>query len=117
MSKSLHPVVKLAAVGLAFLAAPCLASSVRCSSYLVIEGDTAGKLRSRCGEPTEVSRSTKLTSPVVWFNGRPMRVGYEAVVVPVETWTYNFGPNRLIHRVRIEDGVVVAIDTLGYGYP
>lgn len=34
----------------------------------------------------------------------------------VEIWTYNFGPNQLMERVRIENGLVVQIDSLGYGY-
>lgn len=99
------------------MASPGMADSMRCGTRLIVDGDTAGKLRSRCGEPTAVSRTAMLRAPVAWVNGRPVRVGYGVVEVPVETWEYNFGPNRLILRVRIEDGLVVAIDTLGYGYP
>jgi hypothetical protein len=106
----------LATVALA-TAAPCLADSMRCGNHLVLDGDTAGKLRSRCGEPASISRSSILRSPLVWINGRAVRVGYGAIEVPVETWEYNFGPRRFMLRVRIEDGLVVRIDTLGYGYP
>jgi hypothetical protein len=28
----------------------------------------------------------------------------------------NFGPNLLMERVRIEDGVVVEVQSLGYGF-
>ena len=107
----------LAAVSLAIMAAPCMADSIRCGNHLVVDGDTSGKLRSRCGPPAGISRSTVLRTPSVWHHGRLVRVGPNAVEVPVETWEYNFGPNRLIRRVRIEDGLVVSIDTLGYGYP
>ena len=34
---------------------------------------------------------------------------------PVELWTYNFGPNRLMQRIRFENGVVVRIELVGYG--
>jgi Protein of unknown function (DUF2845) len=34
----------------------------------------------------------------------------------VETWIYNFGPNRLMQSIRFENGVVVKIDSLGYGF-
>jgi hypothetical protein len=34
----------------------------------------------------------------------------------VEVWIYNFGPNKLMQRIRFEDGVVVRIESLGYGY-
>lgn len=106
----------LAAVSLG-LAAPSMADSMRCGNHLVTDGDTVGKLRSRCGEPAAISRKTVLRPPIVWVHGRALRTGHGAVEVPVETWEYNFGPRRLIQRVRIEDGLVVAIDTLGYGYP
>jgi hypothetical protein len=116
MSKPRHLFLTLATLSLA-MAAPCLAGSMRCGNYLVVDGDTAGKLRSRCGTPTEISRSVAWRTPAVWVGGRLIRTGYDAVQVPVETWEYNFGPRRLIMRVRIEDGLVVNIDTLGYGYP
>ena len=99
------------------VAAPGMADSMRCGNHLVVDGDSAGKLRSRCGEPASISRSTILRSPMVWLHGRSVHVGYGPVEVPVETWEYNFGRNRLILRVRIEDGLVARIDTLGYGYP
>ena len=90
---------------------------MRCGTRLITDGDSAGKLRSLCGEPASISRTSILRSRLVWLNGRPLRTGYGHVEVPVETWEYNFGPSRLILRVRIEDGRVVDIDTLGYGYP
>ena len=34
----------------------------------------------------------------------------------METWTYNFGPNKLMRRVRFVDGIVEEVETLGYGY-
>jgi len=36
--------------------------------------------------------------------------------IPVEMWTYNFGPDRLMQRIRFENGVVVRIESLGYGF-
>jgi hypothetical protein len=106
--------IAVAALG---IAAPAIADSMRCGTRLVTDGDSAGKLRSLCGEPASVSRTSILRPPLVWLHGRPLRTGYGHVEVPVETWEYNFGPSRLIVRVRLEDGRVVDIDTLGYGYP
>ena len=35
----------------------------------------------------------------------------------IETWTYNFGPNLLMRRIRFTaDGTVASIETLGYGF-
>jgi uncharacterized protein YvpB len=38
------------------------------------------------------------------------------VEVRVEIWTYNFGPHKLMRRLRFDDGELVEIETLGYGY-
>jgi hypothetical protein len=38
------------------------------------------------------------------------------VEVQVEVWIYNFGPDRLMQRIRFEDGVVVRIESIGFGY-
>ena len=36
--------------------------------------------------------------------------------VPVELWTYNFGPYKLMRRIRFVDGLVDEIETLSHGY-
>jgi hypothetical protein len=38
------------------------------------------------------------------------------VPVAVEFWTYNLGRQKLMRRLRLEDGLVVEIETLGHGY-
>jgi uncharacterized protein YvpB len=38
------------------------------------------------------------------------------VEIPVEVWVYNLGPNKLMRRLRFEDGLLVNVDELGYGY-
>jgi hypothetical protein len=52
----------------------------------------------------------------VWIHGRPFHVSRDLVEIPIESWVYNLGPHKLMRRVRFEDGVVVEIETLGYGY-
>lgn len=34
----------------------------------------------------------------------------------IEEWTYNLGSNRLMRLVRLENGFVADVRTLGYGY-
>ena len=97
-------------------AAPARADGFRCGTKLVVEGTTRGEVVARCGEPTDVERRSILRRPVLWRHGRPYFLSDDPVEVPVETWTYNLGPNKLMRRLRLEDGVVVEIDTLGYGY-
>lgn len=97
-------------------AAPLRADALRCGGKLVAAGDTRVAVEAKCGPPSDVARRTRLAPAIVWRHGRPYRVGDGAVEVVVEEWTYNFGPQRFMRRVRFEDGIVVRIDTLGYGY-
>lgn len=99
------------------IALPGAAWAMRCGNRLVVEGDTAGQVRARCGEPTEITRTGLLRPPIIWVDGRPVRVGQSAIEVAVEIWIYNLGPNRFMRQLRLENGRVVDIDTLGYGYP
>ncbi|MHB8813721.1 MAG: DUF2845 domain-containing protein [Steroidobacteraceae bacterium] len=53
-------------------------------------------------------------SPTEPTNGQSQTVG---AAVPVETWTYDRGPNMLLVNIRFVDGEVVAITTLHeYGH-
>ncbi len=88
----------------------------RCGNRLVSEGDTQESVRAKCGNPSEVQHRQLLRPAVVWRYGHAIRVGNGAIEVSGESWIYNLGPNRLMRRVRFEDGVVVEIETLGYGY-
>jgi hypothetical protein len=103
-------------IGLMGLAMPGRADAFRCGNRLVTEGDTAGKVLATCGQPTEVTRKPILRPPVIWHNGRPIRVPGGDLEVIVELWTYNLGPNKFMRRLRLEDGEVKTIETLGYGY-
>ena len=66
--------------------------------------------------PTEITRSTAFREPIVWRYGRPIRVAGGLLEIAVETWTYNLGPSSFMRRLRFEDGELVNIETLGYGY-
>ncbi len=107
----------LLALALALVAAgPARADGFRCGTKLVVEGSTRGEVLARCGEPTDVEHRSILRRPTFWRHGRPYYLSDELVEVPLEFWTYNLGPNKLMRRLRLEDGVVVEIETLGYGY-
>ena len=71
---------------------------------------------AKCGEPSDVQTRIVLRRPYYDLNGRIVYYGDGLVEVPVEIWTYNFGPYKLMRRVRIVDGLVEEIETLGYGY-
>jgi hypothetical protein len=106
----------LGAAVVSLLAVPANADALRCGTRLVTDGDTRAQVEARCGAPVDITRRTRLAAPIVWRHGRPYRVGDGAIEVEIEEWTYNLGPQRFMRRVRFEDGLVVAVETLGYGY-
>ena len=97
-------------------AVPASADGMRCGSKLVTTGDPRAKVRQFCGEPTDVQTRSILRRPTFDFGGRIYSYGDGYVEVPIEIWTYNFGPYKLMREIRFVDGRVEDIETLGYGY-
>lgn len=107
----------LVAAAIAALAGSPAEAAFRCGSRLIDEGDSPGTVRALCGPPTEVHREHLWRGPLVWHDGRALRLAGESEPVSVEIWIYNLGPNQLMRRIRFEDNQVTALQTLGYGYP
>jgi hypothetical protein len=108
---------RVAAVFVLGLLACSPAFAFRCGTKLVVKGDTRSQVAAKCGEPTDVVKmSSVFRRPVLWANGRPYYLGDDFIEIPVESWLYNLGPNKLMRRVIFEDGIVADIETLGYGY-
>ncbi len=98
------------------VARPVAAETLRCGDDLITEGDPLARVLRLCGAPVDIQRSVELREPTYWIGGRLVRAAGGWREVPIETWTYNFGPNSFMRRLRFEDGAVVEIETLGYGY-
>lgn len=88
----------------------------RCGSSLVGKGDRTARVLALCGQPSGVTQSSIWRTPVLWYGGQRAFYGTGLVEVPVETWTYNTGPNDFMRELRFEGGALVAVKTLGYGY-
>ena len=99
------------ATGLA-LSGPAAADSMRCGSKLMTDGDPSDKVLAYCGEPASIERREILRG-YGYHRGVTVHSAYE---VSVEMWTYNFGPHKLMYRLRFEDGLLVDVDTLSHGY-
>ena len=110
------PVATAVLVAAMLTAVPAAADTFRCGTRLVTDGDSASKVERLCGPPTDITRSEILRRPILWRFGRPHYLSDELLPVSVEFWTYNLGPNKLMRRLRFEDGLVVRIDTLSHGY-
>jgi hypothetical protein len=103
-AKVLQALVLLATLG---TSAP--AHALRCNGRLVDTGDHAVQVERRCGEPYWIETFSEWL--VVGENSAIER----RVERQFEAWYYNFGPDRLLHRLLFVDGRLVRDDTLGYG--
>jgi Protein of unknown function (DUF2845) len=88
----------LALLGLA----PSLALAIRCGSQIIDKGTSSAEVVAFCGNPTQVNN--------------PTGVPDSGDAHQIEIWTYNFGPNMLMERIEFRDGIVVDIQSLGYGF-
>ena len=109
----MKPWLKLAALAFAPLLAH--AQSIRCSDKIIGTGASRAEVQGLCGDPAQVDHKTIYNSAAA--GGGPTNVvAGTTVETQVEVWTYNFGPDKLMQRIRFEDGVVVRIESLGYGF-
>jgi hypothetical protein len=91
--------------------------TMRCGSRLVSVGDGKDKVRSLCGEPTSISFAGMIGRS--GYYGRPDDYWYFPpawVELPVEIWTYNLGPTRLLRKLRFVGDELDRITTDGHGY-
>ena len=108
------------------------AMAMRCGNKLVLKGDHQAKILRFCGDPTHMlQRAIYHSGPTRQFTSRhsDSRRVREAlgddeilistrsfVEVPIEEWTYNLGPRKLMRVIRFENGIVTDVRHLGYGY-
>jgi hypothetical protein len=77
---------------------------------LLAEGDTTAEVLKKCGEPDLVER---------WYDEtilREDRTLERRTTVPIEQWTYNFGPRHFIHILKFRKGRLADIEIGGYGF-
>jgi hypothetical protein len=112
------------------------ADALRCGPSLVTEGAYKPEVLHKCGDPHFVEEfllyETVFLHPHTHqrnihrhrvpmhgtHGGYEIPAGHELLTTPVraEDWTYNFGPNRLMQRLRFINGKLREINTMGYGY-
>jgi hypothetical protein len=100
----------------ACLPALVTAQSLRCDGKIISEGASRAEVAALCGDPVQVDQKSVYYRPIASTGNQANPRAASAVEVQVEVWTYNFGPNRLMQRIRFEDGLVVRIESLGYGH-
>jgi hypothetical protein len=100
------------------------AHALRCGSKLVLDGMLEQEVINHCGEPTSIRHlgyvirsfnpmtRRNLAGTQIYRYGR----GNYYHEVPVTVFIYNFGPRKLMRKLRFEGGMLTDIETLGYGY-
>jgi hypothetical protein len=100
------------------------ADGMRCGERLVASGDSSHLVRSKCGAPqaTERRKETETVRRRVVVPCRTAVGGgvcveeqEHTVIHDIETWTYDFGPARLVHYATFVDGTLRDVRTGGYG--
>ena len=98
----------------------------RCGRKLVLENMHEAQVQKACGAPTTsrhlgfalrgayipVRRSLSPGITIETFPG----YGHYTQEVALTEYVYNFGPRKLMRRLLFEGGVLVKIETIGYGY-
>ena len=100
------------------------AHAFRCGNRIVKEDMHEAEVRRACGSPTttrHIGRALRNVSvPIKTRHGgwtRQHFPGYNLTQeVIITEYVYNFGPRKLMRRLLFEGGILVSIESLGYGY-
>jgi len=116
----------IATITLVLLLTSTSAFGFRCGRKLVIENMHEAQVRKVCGAPTTsrhlgyairgsyvpVRRSISSGVTTEHFPG----YGQYTQEVELTEYVYNFGPRKFMQRLTFEAGILVKIETIGYGY-
>jgi hypothetical protein len=80
-----------------------------CRDGIVSKGDLLAEVVKKCGPPTFQSQrqETRLDDT---------KESKTITTISIDDWTYNFGPNEFMYNLRFENGRVMKIESLDYGY-
>ena len=87
-----------------------------CRPSDIVRGMSKYRLRQACGEPAQRSGGVFVYSSRRDLAGRTYYQRRGRVPVFRERWIFNFGPNRFLREVTLENAMVVDTETLDRGY-
>jgi hypothetical protein len=120
-----YPAIIVAALFVALTLCSAPAHAFRCGNKIVTEDMHEARVRAACGTPTTmrtIGRAVRnINVPIERVHGggwsQQYFPGYGfAQEVIITEYVYNFGPRKLMRRLLFEGGILVSIETLGYGY-
>jgi hypothetical protein len=86
-----------------------VAAEYRCADTVISVGDTSGELIIKCGEPDwKQSHAEEIIETIDKDSKRK-------IIISVDEWTYNLGPDRFMRIFKLRDGKVVDVRSGGYG--
>ena len=100
------------------------AHAFRCGNRIVAEDMHEAEVRRACGAPTTVrhiGRALRNVNVPIrgnvggWSTAHFPGYNFTQEVIVTE-YVYNFGPRKLMRRLIFEGGILVSIESLGYGY-
>jgi hypothetical protein len=100
------------------------AHAFRCGNRIVTENMHETEVRRACGTPASmrhIGRTLRdVNTPIRRRSGSWTMAhfpGYNLVQeVIITEYVYNFGPRKLMRRLKFEGGILVSIEALGYGH-
>lgn len=126
MNSRLHRSHLVAATMISLVLAAAPAHAFRCGNKIVTKDMHEAQVRLACGAPTTMRHLGRTIRGVnVPYEGQVLPgmterhypgYGLFAQEVMVTEYVYNFGPRKLMRRLLFEGGVLVSIETIGYGY-
>lgn len=96
--------------------APVAGAGLLCGTKVIDEGALSEEVSAACGPPTHVEHSSMLRTLTASGGAQQNLIAGTTIEIHLETWLYNFGPDKLMQRIRFQDGVVTRIESLGYGF-
>lgn len=125
MRNRIHARYVIAAFVVAVTLGSAPAHAFRCGNKIVARDMHEAQVRRACGAPTtmrHIGRTLRnIDIPITrhhgggWTSRHFPGYGFVQEVVVTE-YVYNFGPRKLMRRLIFEGGVLVSIESLGYGY-
>jgi hypothetical protein len=86
-----------------------VAAEYRCADKIISVGDTSDSLFMKCGEPDwNQSHAEEIIETIDKDTKR-------RIIITVDEWTYNLGPDRFMRIFKLRDGKVVDVQSGDYG--
>ena len=120
-----YPALSIATLCFALMLASAPAHAFRCGNKIVTEDMHEAQVRAACGAPATMriigSAVRNVNVPIRRIPGggwtQQYYSGYAyAQEVIITEYIYNFGPRKFMRRLLFEGGVLVSIESVGYGY-